>query len=273
MADTFEDISNSVSNNGLLDPMQGYDADVWALDQATGKWILTGRFTTCELVFRNTTRPYIEFNQRVMRQLDGTFMMGFTMERGQLDGRALQQTFGYSRISRTIRVNRHPRMQITYQVNAPELHQAQENLNEENLFSESSNANLRDGISSNGTTTFEGFDKRNAKSMIVIENCKIETFTIRAEAGDEILSNRWEGVAEGYRVVDAASVWGGHYLMNNDQATATAADVLGQDSTINNVDSATDPLDTSNRTSSNGSSNQGFNLGDALDAIGDTLGF
>lgn len=239
MADTFEDISNSVSNNAILDPMQGYDADVWVLDQATGKWILTGRFTTMELVFRNTTRPYIEFDQRVMRQLDGTFMMGFTMERGQLDGRVLQQTFGYAKIGRTLRVNRHPRMQITFQVNSPELHNA-DNVTDEGLFSESKQANLAEGVKSQSAGIHDDFRQRNAKSMVVVKNCKVETFTLRAEAGDEIISNRWEGVAEGYEVVNAANVWSGHYL-SGQGPTATANDILG--STIpQGIEEADDPL-------------------------------
>ena len=220
------DMGNSVSNNALLDPLQGYDADVWVIDQATGTWILTGRFTTIELVFRNTTRPYIELNQRVMRQLDGTFMMGWTMERGQLDGRVLQQTFGYSKIGRSLRVNRHPRMQITFQVNAPELHDQPSNINAENTFSQSTNANLYDAVTSASVTDGNVENNRNAKSMIALKFCKVETFTLRAEAGDEILSNRWEGVAEGYEVIDDASVWGGQYLENNNAPTVNASDII-----------------------------------------------
>jgi len=222
-----ENLGNSVSNNAIMDPLQGYDADVWVIDQATGAWILTGRFTTIELVFRNTTRPYIELGQRVMRQLDGTFMMGWTMERGQLDGRVLQQTFGYSKIGRGLRVNRHPRMQITFQVNSPELHEEPNSPDKEGLFSDSSNANLFDGVSSANATSGTEIGARNAESMVILKFCKVETFTLRAEAGDEILSNRWEGVAEGYEVINGASVWGGQYLNNsNTQATQSAAELV-----------------------------------------------
>lgn len=220
-SNTFDDITNSVTDNSILDPFQGYDADVWAIDQATGKWVLVGRFTSIELVFRNTTRPYIEFNQRVMRQLDGNFMIGWTMERGQLDSRVLQQTFGYSKISRSLRVNRHPRMQIVFQVNAPEL---DNRLNvETNRFSASA-SNLSTANSGVDPETNSDFNERDTKSLIVLTFCKVETFTLRAEAGDEVISNRWEGVAEGYEVLDQSNVWAGHYL--DDSGAVDAASII-----------------------------------------------
>lgn len=239
-----EEMANSVSNNALLDPLQGYDADVWVIDQATGSWILTGRFTTIELVFRNTTRPYIELNQRVMRQLDGTFMMGWTMERGQLDGRVLQQTFGYSKIGRSLRVNRHPRMQITFQVNAPELHDQPSDISSDDTFSQNNNADLFSGVSTANATSGNVEKNRNARSMVALKFCKVETFTLRAEAGDEILSNRWEGVAEGYEVINEASVWGGHYLNNNENAnTVNASSIIGNgDFTTSNPGTATNDI-------------------------------
>lgn len=226
-SNTFDDITNAVTDNSILDPFQGYDADVWAIDQATGQWVLVGRFTSIELVFRNTTRPYIEFNQRVMRQLDGNFMIGWTMERGQLDSRVLQQTFGYSKISRSLRVNRHPRMQIVFQVNAPELDGRLNN--ESNRFS-ASGANLSSALSGavpgSGISSSSEFNDRDTKSLIVLTFCKVETFTLRAEAGDEVISNRWEGVAEGYEVLDQSSVWAGHYL--NDSGAEDAANIISE---------------------------------------------
>lgn len=246
MADEFVDINNSVNNNAVYDPLQGYDADVWALDEATGIWQLVGRFTSMEMVFRNTTRPYIEFNQRVMRQLDGTFMMGFTMERGQLDARVLQQTFGYHRISRTLRVNRHPRMRIVFQVNAQELDEkgppnfapsdidnSLSNIsNEGGGDSSDDSGGLLGGLSDSrwlnafrrreadeisSDSDSSKWTRRNTTGLVALENAKIETFTIRAEAGDEIITNRWEGVAEGYHSIDKESVWAGHYLNGNSE--------------------------------------------------------
>lgn len=241
------DINNSVVDNALYDPLQGYDADVWAIDQATGNWNLVGRFTSIELVFRNTTRPYVEFNQRVMRQLDGVFMLGWTMERGLLDGRVLNHTFGYSKISRGLRINRHPRMQIVFQLNAPELERSQRDTADkefEGRFSLSNKSNLSSGVTSGGdggVTTVKGSNgievhsegddfiqehgvKRDTTTMVALTMCKVETFTLRAEAGDEIISNKWEGVAEGYEVLDGTSVWAGHYL--DETGAAFAQDAL-----------------------------------------------
>lgn len=237
-ANRINDINNSVVDNALYDPLQGYDADVWAIDQATGNYNLVGRFTSIELVFRNTTRPYVEFNQRVMRQLDGVFMLGWTMERGLLDGRVLNHTFGYSKISRGLRINRHPRMQIVFQLNAPELERSQpvEDKQFEGRFSLSSTSNLTSGVveggggsasqvvtGSNGIDAYDGEGNeisvhgaaRDTTTMVALTMCKVETFTLRAEAGDEIISNKWEGVAEGYEVLDGTSIWAGHYLDEN----------------------------------------------------------
>ncbi|MFB6284786.1 MAG: hypothetical protein ABEK59_12805 [Halobacteria archaeon] len=237
-----DDINSAVFDNAIYDPLQGYDADVWAIDQATGTWSLVGRFTSIELVFRNTTRPYIEFNQRVMRQLDGNFMIGWTMERGLLDGRVLQNTFGYHKISRTDRINRHPRMQIVFQLNAPELSQDKNFANTTNYTATQApnqspvNSNFTNaaanvqGQDDRGTSEFVEDSNNNAvtrdtTSMMVLKFCKVETFTIRAEAGDEVISNRWEGVSEGYEVLDRTSVWAGHYL--DDQGGTFAQDIIG----------------------------------------------
>ena len=221
----FDDISNAVINNGILDPLQGYDADVWALDQATGKWVLVGRFTSIELVFRNTTRPYIEMNQRVMRQLDGNFMIGWTMERGQLDSRVLQQTFGYSKISRTIRVNRHPRMQISFQINAPDLVGGSNASSNSGTFSNPNNADGKSNINDE-LTHHDDFTSRSTASVSILTQCKVETFTVRVEAGDEVISNVWEGVAEGYEVIDGSQIWAGHYLEDSNTDSTNASDIL-----------------------------------------------
>ena len=244
MTNRFKDITQAVPNNSILDPFQGYDADVWAVDQATGNWVLVGRFTSIELVFRNTTRPYIEFNQRVMRQLDGNFMIGWTMERGQLDSRVLQQTFGYSKISRSLRINRHPRMQIVFQINSPDIG-GPDAQNEDYTFSANtgeSSSNLADGVTSGSKVNFTGvdesdpsqnFNNRHTKSIVALTFCKVETFTLRAEAGDEVISNRWEGVAEGYEVIDASSVWAGHYL--EDSGASNASSIIGNLQTPSNL--------------------------------------
>lgn len=204
-----EEGGQPVIDNALLDPFQGYDADIWAVDQATGKWVLVGRFTSMEMVFRNTTRPYIEFGQRVMRQLDGSFMIGWTMDRGQLHADVLSQTFGYSRVTRSLKINRHPRMEIIFQINSPEL----ERNTRPKFSSQASGGRDMFDIVGNGDESY--VNQRNASAKIVLEMCKVETFSIRGEAGDEVITNRWEGVAEGYRVIDETDIWAGHYLQDN----------------------------------------------------------
>jgi hypothetical protein len=190
-------IYNAPVNNGILDPMQGFDADVWVIDQATGRFELVGRFTSIQITVRNATEPYLELNQRVPRYLDGEFQIGWTLERGLLDARVLQHTFGYGNISRELRLSRGSRMQITFEVDAPELDgTAAYDLGQ-------------DGAGTNGGTP------RKAKGQVVLTFCKVDTFTMSAMAGRQVIANQWQGLAEGITTIPGQSiVWGGTTLGN-----------------------------------------------------------
>jgi hypothetical protein len=177
----------SVVNNAALDPLQGFDADVWVVDQGTGSYNLVGRFTSIQIVIRNATEPYMEYNQRIPRQLDGDIQIGWVMERGQLDGRVLEQTFGLSSMGRELRLNRMPRFQITFQLYASELHEKE----------------VAKGAQTGVPVTYR---KRSAKNEIVLSMCKIDTFTMGSTAGRQVIANRWEGLAEGIDTFDRTSV-------------------------------------------------------------------
>lgn len=183
MVQQFKPGFGTVVNNAGLDPLQGFDADVWALDQATGANNLVGRFTSIQLVIRNATEPYMEYNQRFPRHLDGDIQIGWVMERGQLDARVFEQTFGLSSMGRELRLNRMPRFQITFQLKADEL----------------------DDKSITGTNDSAPYQKRRANSEIVLSMCKIDTFTLGSTAGRQVIANRWEGMAEGYDIINRTS--------------------------------------------------------------------
>lgn len=206
-------------NNALLDPMQGFDADVFALDQATGNYALVGRFTSIQITFRNTTEPYLELNQRIPRLLDGDIQIGWVLERGQLDTRILQQTFGFNKLNRAMRFNRFPRMQISFTLQAPELHTTP--------FPKSGQAPLNFGNSEQNKPY-----RRQAEGNLLLTMCKVDTFTMGATAGRSVIANRWEGMAEGIEETEAnKNVWAGIY--NESNGAYTALDPTNNSSAFN----------------------------------------
>jgi hypothetical protein len=206
----------SIVNNGDLDPIQGYDVDVWALDQGTGAFNLIGRFNSIQIVIKNATETYLEFNQRVPRNLDGDIQIGWIMERGQLDGRVLEQTFGVPAIGRSLRINRMPRLQITFSLNAKELSQGRTVALEGNNFA--GNSKTGNSVSDN-----RSFGNRQVNHEMVLSFCKVDTFTIAATAGKNIVANRWEGLAEGIDVINRQSTDPGLYFSTVTALNAKAA--------------------------------------------------
>jgi hypothetical protein len=196
-------------NNAVLDPMQGFDADVWVLDQATGSYIMVGRFVSIQVSIRNSTEPYMEFNQRIPRYLDGEFQIGWVLERGMIDYRILQQTFGYSTISRIARVNRGVRFQISFSLNAPELN-------------DNMPINMPTTTGTFGTGVTTASNRRKTVGKLRLTFCKVDSLTIGATSGRSVIANRWEGMAEGIEEVNSNVAGAGAYLDEVVGATAYA---------------------------------------------------
>lgn len=201
-------------NNAILDPLQGFDADIWILDQATGKNFLVGRFTSFQLTVRNSTEPYLEMNQRIPRYLDGEIQIGWVCERGLLDVRVLEQTFGFADLSREQRLNRQPRFNITVQISAEELNQS--TLSDAKDGSIVKNGTIGNGELSVGVAANSGagdlrnnYNKRKSSGELVLQYCKLDSFTMGIMAGRSVIANRWEGLAEGISFVDRTHVWAG----------------------------------------------------------------
>jgi len=189
----------SIVNNASLDPIQGYDVDVWVLDQGTGGYNLIGRFNSIQIMLKNSTETYLEFNQRFPRNLDGEIQIGWIMERGQLDGRVIEQTFGVANISRDIRINRMPRLQITFSLNAKELSQGRTVNLDANNFPSNSNTG-------NSSIDNRSFANRQVNHEVILSYCKVDNLTIAATAGKQIVANRWEGTAEGINTVNRQTI-------------------------------------------------------------------
>lgn len=235
----------SIVNNSGLDPIQGFDVDVWALDQGTGGYNLVGRFSSIQIMIKNSTESYLEFNQRFPRNLDGEIQIGWIMERGQLDGRVVEQTFGLSNISRDIRINRMPRLQITFSVNSKELSQGRAVVSEANNFPGNKNTG-------NSTVDARSFANRQVNHEMVLSFCKVDNLTIAASAGKQIVANRWEGMAEGLNIYNRQTVDSGvtfdAVTALNARINARSANVgfnpFSEDLVLRNTLNIQDPLNT-----------------------------
>jgi hypothetical protein len=202
-------IGGAAINNALLDPLQGFDADCWVMDQATGAYVLVGRFTSIQISIRNASEPYLELNQRLPRFLDGEFQIGFVLERGLLDARVLEDTFGYNAIVREFRLSRSPRMQITFELYAPELDASGGGIpgaDEANTLERAGELKIKTPASG---TLSGSRGTRKARGQYRLTYAKVDTLTIGIMAGRSVIANRWEGIAEGIEFVDNAIVWPG----------------------------------------------------------------
>jgi len=207
MAKISNDLFKAPINNAVLDPMQGFDADVYVLDQATGSYTMIGRFVSIQITIRNSTEPYLEFNQRVPRYLDGEFQIGWVLERGMLDYRALEHTFGLATISRSARLNRGTRFQITFSLNAAELQNS--TLPDGKTVSESTFENTgTDYVKSPTGASAE----RKTVGKLRLTFCKVDSYTLGSTAGRSVIANRWEGVAEGIEEINGTQIGAGTYL-------------------------------------------------------------
>jgi len=210
-------------NNALLDPIQGFDADVYVVDQATGAYLLVGRFVSIQITIRNATETYLELNQRVPRFLDGEFQIGWVLERGHLDHRVLEYTFGISAINRELRLNRSPRFQITFQILAPELDQDPQGYS--GILQTAGAYEQGETVIGNGEIYFARsgaakYNRRRASGQYVLTFCKVDSLSIGAMAGRSVIANRWEGLAEGIEQVNRVNVWAGTSL---DKASTAAS--------------------------------------------------
>lgn len=217
-------------NNAILDPMQGFDADVWVIDQATGNYNLVGRFTSIQFTVRNATEPYLELNQRVPRLLDGEFQFGWVIERGMLDARVLEQTFGYNAITRELRNNRNVRFQISFAVAAPELQTSGQTVANETAESFGERTSVASSTSKNDTPLGTTFSNRVAVGEYLLTFCKVDSFTLGINAGRNVIANRWEGMCEGIEYINRSRVDAGVFLNSQN---ANVALKLGADSAAN----------------------------------------
>jgi hypothetical protein len=107
------------------------------------------------------------------------------MERGQLDMRVLEDTFGFfppagqqAVISRQDKIKRARRFVITFQVNV-------------------SQADFADG----DMALLNGQVFNASKTTYVLQHCKVDTMSFGATSGRNIVANQWQGTSEGILIL------------------------------------------------------------------------
>lgn len=163
------------------DPIQGFDVDVTV--KGTNGPLLVGRFTSILVRVVNVTETYLELNQRVPRHLDGEVNIVWQMERGMLNMKSLEETFGFfaggaqASINRQNKVKRATRFSISFVVDV-----------NRTQFADPDMADLAGQIANPGRTTY------------ALDLCKVDTMSFGATSGRNIVANQWQGTAEGLRI-------------------------------------------------------------------------
>lgn len=171
-------------NNGGLDPLQGFHTTVFINDQATGKPVLLGGFTGFQWTMMNATERYLAFGGKNSRLLDGINAYGWTLERGMIDDRIMQEVFGQQQVGAEFKANPNPRFVITIQYNAPELEGAPVYYG---------NTPVETNLQTNPPLLGSS---RSATGRYQLRFAKVDNLTVAGAAGGNIIANRLEGMCE-----------------------------------------------------------------------------
>lgn len=206
MATNFHNIA--VDNTGL-DPLSGYDFEVWSQYSDDGSIALVGKFQSLTVSFRNATETYIELGQRIPIYLDGEFQIAWVLEQGLVDTQFAVNTFGGANIRRDKYIGRSPRFHITFDMNAYEL-TASQNSGRADSSSIVRAGSQQAAVFNPTGGTFEASipsggvnnSQRKATGRYELMRCKVDSVSMGAMAGRKVAAIRWEGVSEGYTFSD-----------------------------------------------------------------------
>lgn len=194
----------AVVNNTGIDPMQGFDVEVWATDLATGQVLDIGQFQSCTFTIRNATETYLTLGQRIPTYYDGEVQIAWVLERGKLNVDNLSAWFGTNNLNRNVYIGRGPRFQISIDYNAVGLQG--DTISTTTYVAESgtqSSSGYFNPVTSGfrkGTQFLNSPEQSKNKGRIHLVRCKLDSMSEGIMPGRRIIANRWEGVAEGYTV-------------------------------------------------------------------------
>jgi hypothetical protein len=191
-------------NNCGLDPLSGFDFEVFVQDSFSGERAFFGKFQSLTLSVRNATETYLELGQRIPIYLDGEIQIAWVLEQGLVDMAFIARTFGVANISRCQYITRGPRFHVTFDANAVELSRSLGDRDGPGTARQGINGafdpkNRRD-ITSNDTNS------RKAKGRYELMRCKPDSVSLGIMPGRRVAAVRWEGVAEGITFFEDESV-------------------------------------------------------------------
>lgn len=197
-------------NNVGLDPLQGYDFEVWTQDEATGGIAFFGAFQSLTLSVRNATETYLELGQRVPIYLDGEIQIAWVLEQGCVDMAFLTRTFGINAIERSKVVTRGPRFRISFDAKAAELVNTTggeasqstrviNNIFSNNVASSAPFSRQVGQVLQQGATfgTSNAPPAPTAQGQYELYRCKVDSVSLGLMPGRRVAALRWEGVSEG----------------------------------------------------------------------------
>lgn len=176
-------INNRSVNFGGARPVQGFDVGLFWYDRSDNSRVMVGQATSMVITIRNATEAYTEFGQRYPAYLDGEIQIAYVIERGLIDLRVFQQTFGFKRMARDKRFGRSPRFDIVFAVNP--------------VDADAMESVIADQMDNTAGASFS----RDVTGRIILENCKVDSWHLAATAGRHVIATQWQGIAEGIDVI------------------------------------------------------------------------
>lgn len=183
----------AVVNNATLDPLAGFDVEVWCTDLQTGQILDVGQFQSCTFTIRNATETYLPLGTRMPRYYDGEIQIAWVLERGKLSTNYLEAWFGTDDISADQYISRGPRFQITIDFNAVALADNADGTTYVTKSGKNSSTNFFQPGKDNNYL----IQQRSAKGQLHLTRCKLDSMSTGIMPGRRIIADRWEGVAEG----------------------------------------------------------------------------
>lgn len=203
-------------NSFDLDPLQGQDAEVFFIDNATGLPAFFGHLQSFTFSVRDSTETYLTLGSRHPTYLSGEIQVAWVAEQAMVDVAMLARAVGQGEIGRHTFAGKSPKFTIALDFYAQDLVTpntagagANQNFDVFNSFdginvytSEASRYEgvLRDRMKFNSGPNPNG--RALAKGRIEFLNCKWDSFSGGIMPGKRTVAQRLEGVAEGFRYVD-----------------------------------------------------------------------
>lgn len=195
-------------NNTGIDPLQGFDFEVWVLDVCTGKIAWFGKFQSLTVSIRDSTETYLELGQRIPTHLNGEIQVAWVLEQGMVDMAFVYRTFGVKAIRRDAFITRGPRFQISFDANAYEIEQQSGvgGVAPPNGVLDRTDGDLyRWGSEEHSVFSPESYynnERPTAKGRYDIMRAKVDNVSLGIMPGRRVAALRWEGVAEGITYVN-----------------------------------------------------------------------